>query len=71
VEVGVVEVDEVEAVEEVDPSDVVVDCPALVVAPGFPVVVVAESGPSANRTRRKNTAAPTRMMPRIMMARSR
>jgi hypothetical protein len=69
VEVGVVDVDEV---EEVDPSDVVVDLPVLVeVAPVSAVVVEADPSSSAMRNRTKKTAAPTRMMPRIIMARSR
>jgi hypothetical protein len=69
VEVGVVDVDEV---EEVDPSDVVVDLPAPVeVAPVSAVVVEADPSSSAMRNRTKKTAAPTRTMPRIIMARSR
>jgi hypothetical protein len=59
-------------VEDVDPSEVVEDCPAVVdVAPVPAVVVVAGSESSASKNSKKNTAAPTRMMPRIIMARSR
>jgi len=64
-EVVVVDVEDV-----VDPPDVEVVAREVVVLSAG-VLVVSESGLSASKTKRKNTAAPTRRIPKTIIARSR